>query len=70
VAAFVLAFAAVSGVAHAQAQTSLILPSASLSESLNALSRRAGVEILADPALLRGKKAPAVNRASMRIGVQ
>jgi iron complex outermembrane receptor protein len=44
----------------AQAQAGLSLPAASLSDSLTALSRAAGVEILADPALLRGKRTPAV----------
>jgi len=39
------------------------LPAADLSDSLNALSRATAVEILADPALLRGKKAPAVQGA-------
>lgn len=64
VAAFALSLGTLSGAAQAQAQTNLTLPSASLSDSLNALSRAAGVEILADPALLHGKKAPAVKGAS------
>ncbi|OHT20621.1 TonB-dependent receptor [Edaphosphingomonas haloaromaticamans] len=47
----------------APAQAGLTLPAASLSDSLTALSRAASVEILADPALLRGKRAPAVRAA-------
>jgi iron complex outermembrane receptor protein len=63
VAAFALAFGTPSAVGQARAQTNLAFPFASLSDSLNALSRAAGVEILADPALLRGKRAPAVKGA-------
>jgi iron complex outermembrane receptor protein len=47
----------------AQAQTRLTLPAASLSDSLTALSRASGIEILADPALLRGKRTLAVRAA-------
>jgi outer membrane receptor protein involved in Fe transport len=49
--------------AQAQAHAKLILPSASLADSLNAWSRATGVEILVDPTLLRGKRAPAVRSA-------
>jgi len=62
VAAFALAVGGLA-VPQAQAQTSLTLPSAELSDSLNALSRAAGVEILANPDLLRGRTAPAVEGA-------
>lgn len=64
VAVFALAFATVSMEAPTRAQADLTFPSASLSQSLNALSRSAGVEILADPVLLRGKRAPAVQGAA------
>ncbi|WP_255326604.1 TonB-dependent receptor [Sphingobium sp. EM0848] len=61
VAAIALAF---SPPAAARTPASLALPRAALADSLNALSRGAGIEILADPALLRGKRAPAVGSAS------
>lgn len=63
-AAFALAIGMVSVVVPAQARAGVTLPAASLSESLNALSRSAGVEILADPALLRGKRGVAVRDAA------
>lgn len=59
-----LALGTLSAVARAQPQSNLILPSASLADSLNAWSRATGTEILVDPALLRGKKAPAVRNAA------
>lgn len=49
---------------EARAQSRLHLPAADLAISLNALSRAAGVEILADPAVLRGRTAPAVSTAT------
>lgn len=49
---------------EARAQSRLDLPAADLAISLNALSRAAGVEILADPAVLRGRTAPAVSTAA------
>jgi iron complex outermembrane recepter protein len=64
IAAAGLACGGVSFATRAGAQTGPALPSASLAESLNAWSRATGVEILADPALLRGKRAPAVRRAA------
>ncbi|WP_246623736.1 TonB-dependent receptor [Sphingomonas colocasiae] len=63
-AVFALAIGSISVSSPAQAQAGLSLPSASLSETLNALSRDAGVEILADPALLRGKRSRPVRGAS------
>lgn len=42
----------------------ITLPSASLENSLNALSRQSSVQILADQTLLRGKRAPAIRNAS------
>ncbi|GEM_PF-346732 len=64
VAAIALSLGAMPGAALAQAQTSFSLPAASLSDSLKALSRSGGVEILADAALLRGKRAPAIRQAA------
>ena len=64
VAAFALMLGASIAGAPAYAQTSVSLPAAGLSDSLNALSKAAGVEILADPALLKGRTAPAVRGAS------
>lgn len=64
VAAFALILGAIPGTAYAQRATSLTLPAAPLSQSLNSLSMAAGVEILAAPDLLRGKRAPAVRDAS------
>jgi iron complex outermembrane receptor protein len=49
--------------APASAHAGLTLPAASLADALAALSRAAGVEILADPALLRGERTPAVHAA-------
>lgn len=46
------------------AQRSITLPPASLEESLNALSRQSGNQILVDQTLLRGKKAQAISGAS------
>lgn len=63
-AAFILAFCTLAGAAPALAQAKLTLPAADLASSLKALSRTAGVEILADPILLRGKMAPAVQGAT------
>jgi iron complex outermembrane receptor protein len=64
IAALAVALCACCSVAPAYAQAHVSLPSASLAESLNALSKAAGVEILADPALLKGKTAPAVRGAA------
>ncbi|WP_253718129.1 TonB-dependent siderophore receptor [Sphingomonas sp. AP4-R1] len=64
VAALALALGIMPGAAHAQPRAGLSLPSATLSASLDALSRAANVEILADPALLRGRQAPAVRAAA------
>jgi len=54
----------VSIAAPAHAQSNLTLPPASLADSVSALSRQTGAQILFDPALLSGKKAPAVQGAS------
>lgn len=62
VAVCAIALCALSLAAPAQAQSAITLPSASLEDSIHALSRTARVEILADPALLRGIRAPAVRR--------
>lgn len=64
--ASVAAFALILGVAGApaQAQAIIALPSASLEDSLNALSRQTRVQILADQTLLRGRKAPAIQGAT------
>lgn len=59
-AAFALVLGASIGIAPALAQSGISLPSASLSDALNALSKAAQVEILADPSLLKGKTGPAV----------
>ena len=64
VAAFALAIGSLSVAPQVQAQSRLTLPSAALADSLNSLSRVASVEILADPALLTGKRAPAVQGAA------
>lgn len=64
VAAFALAVGAVGAPSPALAQTNISLPPASLENSLNALSRQTGVQILVDQTLLRGKKASAINGAS------
>ncbi len=48
----------------APARSAITLAPATLEQSLNALSRQSGVQILYDPALLRGKKAPAVKGAA------
>lgn len=48
----------------ALAQGSITLPSASLEDSLNALSRQSGAQILVDQTLLRGKKAQTIRGAS------
>ena len=64
VAAFVLAIGVVGAVSPAQAQDIITLPSASLEDSLNALSRQSGVQILVDQTLLRGKKASAIKEAA------
>ncbi|MBU3077595.1 TonB-dependent receptor [Sphingomonas quercus] len=48
----------------AQAHAGLDLPAADLSTSLTALSRVAGIEILVDPALSRGKAGPAIRSAT------
>lgn len=63
VAVFALVIGATAGVMPALAQAGVSLPAADLSLSLNALSKAAGVEILADPVLLKGKAAPAVHGA-------
>lgn len=49
---------------EARAQSRVNLPATDLATSLNALSRATGVEILADPAVLRGRTAPAVSAAA------
>jgi outer membrane receptor protein involved in Fe transport len=64
VAAFALAIGAVCTASPALAQSSITLPSASLEDSLNALSRQSGTQILVDQTLLRGKRAPAIKGAS------
>lgn len=63
-AAFAIALCAVGAASPAFAQASISLPSASLEDSLNALSRQSGVQILADQALLKGKKAGAIRNAT------
>ncbi len=60
VSAFALAIGAVCTTAPAMAQNSVTLPSDNLEDSLNRLSRQTGRQILGDQALLRGKRAPAV----------
>lgn len=66
-AVFALAFSSVSGSASALAQTQqqagVSLPTDSLGNSLRALSRQTNVEILVDPALTDGKRAPEVRSA-------
>lgn len=64
VAAFALAICAVSAASPVMAQGGITLPSASLEDSLNQLSRQSGVQILVNQTLLRGKKAPAITGAS------
>lgn len=64
VAAFALAIGAVCTASPALAQSNITLPSSSLENSLSALSRQSGVQILYDQTLLRGKKAPAIKGAS------
>lgn len=64
VAAFALAIGVVGAESPALAQSNISLPSASLEDSLNALSRQAGVQILVDQKLLRGKRASAISGAS------
>lgn len=59
-----LALGSVAIASPVQAQAGLSLPSASLSDTLNALSRATGVEILADPTLLQGKRSRPVRGAS------
>jgi outer membrane receptor protein involved in Fe transport len=61
--ASVAAIALAGGAAPAAARAGLTLPPATLSDSLDALSRAAHVEILADSALLRSKTTPAVRNA-------
>jgi outer membrane receptor protein involved in Fe transport len=64
VAAFALPLGALLIATHAEAQTSLSLPSARLADALNAWSQATGIEILADPVLLGAKRAPAVRHAA------
>jgi iron complex outermembrane receptor protein len=64
IAACALAIAFVASASPAPAETKIILPAASLEDSLNALSRQSGMQILVDQALLRGKQAPAIRAAS------
>lgn len=64
VAAFALAIGSACIASPALAQSNITLPSASLEDSLNALSRRSGAQILVDQTLLRGKKARAIRGAS------
>ncbi len=60
-----LVLALVSPIAVAAPQPAgLTLPAAALADSINAWSRVTGVAILADPSLLRGRRAPAVRRAA------
>ncbi|WP_336961336.1 TonB-dependent receptor [Sphingobium aquiterrae] len=61
VAAFALAIGTVS---PAIAQSRISLPSASLEDSLNRLSRQAGVQILVNQTLVKGKKASAISGAA------
>lgn len=63
-AAFTLAIGAVSISSPALAQSSISLPPASLEDSLNALSRQSGAQILVDQTLLRGKNTPVIRGAS------
>jgi outer membrane receptor protein involved in Fe transport len=63
-AAFLAGSLSVAAPARAQSRNALTLPSSSLADSLNAWSRATGLEILVDPSLLRGKRAPAVRSAS------
>jgi outer membrane receptor protein involved in Fe transport len=62
VAAFAIAISTVGVASPALAQSNITLPAASLEDSLNALSRQTGAQILVDQTLLRGKNAPAVQR--------
>lgn len=64
VAGFALIAGAVCIASPALAQGGITLAASSLEESLNALSRRTGVQILVDQNLLRGKKAGAIRSAS------
>ena len=64
VATFALSIGTVCLVSPVQAQTNISLPSTSLEDSLNAVSRLTGRQILVDQTLLRGRKAPAVKRAT------
>lgn len=54
--------------APAGAQSGITLSAASLEESLNALSRQSGVQILVDQTLLRGKAAPEIRSISSTEG--
>lgn len=63
VAAFALAIGAICSASPALAQSSITLPSASLEDSLNALSRQSGAQILVDQTLLQGKRASAITQA-------
>lgn len=63
IAACALTFAFAASASPAAAETKIILPAASLEDSLNALSRQSGMQILVDQTLLRGKQAPTIQAA-------
>lgn len=64
VAACALVICAVGATSPALAQSSITLPSASLEDSLNSLSRQFGAQILVDQTVLEGIKAPSVHGVS------
>lgn len=64
VTAFALTIGAVCAASPAIAQNRISLPSASLEDSINTLSRQAGVQILVNHTLVQGRKAPAIKGAT------
>lgn len=64
VAALALSISAVCTASPVMAKNTITLPTSSLEDALNALSRQSGAQILVDQTLLRGKKAQAVRGAS------